>query len=484
MVSIVLSFPAGRYHATTWGRHVNEEAAVEWPPSPWRFLRALTAVWQRSLANRIGAGEMTLLLDALAAPPSFLLPPATVGHTRHFMRQEGSRTSLVFDSFVAFDPDHPAWMMWPEVGLSEQQSAILEMLLHNLSYLGRAESWCNASLGKPRDLTPNAQPVESLTEAVQGREVVPVLVPRSGAGGETEEFLAGIMVETADLRQNGRVVPDWAKWVWYTRPAFGGRIPSRPHKGDDRRSHVARYALHGTVRPRVIDTLRFAESARRALLWWHQQPSQVFAGKDEEGNPLKNHGHAFYLPTDEDGDGVIDHLTVWAPMGFSASERDALGKFRILRRSNLPDVQMVLIGIGDPGEFAIPLFGKARRWRSVTPFVCNRHVKWRGDTMGGAVPKRMVDSPFEQVQREARLRGMKEIVQAPSIPGIPRGNTREIPWREFVWSRFGDQVPGPVTGFELEFTEEVEGPVVLGYGCHFGLGLFLPVAEPAGRMDE
>ncbi len=40
MIVLELRFPAGRFHATPWGRHVNE-GAVEWPPSPWRLMRAL-----------------------------------------------------------------------------------------------------------------------------------------------------------------------------------------------------------------------------------------------------------------------------------------------------------------------------------------------------------------------------------------------------------------------------------------------------------
>ena len=28
--------------------------------------------------------------------------------------------------------------------------------------------------------------------------------------------------------------------------------------------------------------------------------------------------------------------------------------------------------------------------------------------------------------------------------------------------------------FMIEFPEPVSGPVALGYGCHFGLGLFVP----------
>ncbi|HFQ89125.1 MAG TPA: type I-U CRISPR-associated protein Cas5/Cas6, partial [Desulfobulbus sp.] len=48
MLAIGFRFIAGRYHATPWGRHVNE-AAVEWPPSPWRIVRALAATWHRKL---------------------------------------------------------------------------------------------------------------------------------------------------------------------------------------------------------------------------------------------------------------------------------------------------------------------------------------------------------------------------------------------------------------------------------------------------
>ena len=46
MIALRLRFPAGRYHATPWGRHVNE-AALAWPPEPLRMLRALIACHHR-----------------------------------------------------------------------------------------------------------------------------------------------------------------------------------------------------------------------------------------------------------------------------------------------------------------------------------------------------------------------------------------------------------------------------------------------------
>ncbi len=76
MIGISVSFPSGRFHATPWGRHVNE-GAPEWPPSPWRFLRALVATWKRKLDDQLSQADVELLLRALIAPPQLLLPPAT-----------------------------------------------------------------------------------------------------------------------------------------------------------------------------------------------------------------------------------------------------------------------------------------------------------------------------------------------------------------------------------------------------------------------
>ena len=82
MIVLSLQFPAGRFHGTPWGRHVNE-GAVEWPPSPWRLLRALLATWHAK-ASEIREDTVRRLLDRLAeAPPAFTLPRSSLGHTRH-----------------------------------------------------------------------------------------------------------------------------------------------------------------------------------------------------------------------------------------------------------------------------------------------------------------------------------------------------------------------------------------------------------------
>src|SRR3954452_14959068 len=82
-VTIKLTFPAGRYHATPWGRHVNE-GVPEWPPSPWRLLRALIAVWRRTCPD-LPEAQVRRMLESLLRPPYFRLPASRVAHTRHAM---------------------------------------------------------------------------------------------------------------------------------------------------------------------------------------------------------------------------------------------------------------------------------------------------------------------------------------------------------------------------------------------------------------
>ena len=86
MIAFAFSFPAGRYHATPWGRHANE-ADVAWPPEPVRILRALIATWWRKADHkRFPKIMLDDLVDALAAElPVFHLPEAVHTHVRAWM---------------------------------------------------------------------------------------------------------------------------------------------------------------------------------------------------------------------------------------------------------------------------------------------------------------------------------------------------------------------------------------------------------------
>jgi len=79
MLALSFTFPAGRYHATPWDRHVNE-GAVAWPPEPWRILRGLIATWHHKVKHSGKHSGSTLLdlTESLAQElPEYGLPAAS-----------------------------------------------------------------------------------------------------------------------------------------------------------------------------------------------------------------------------------------------------------------------------------------------------------------------------------------------------------------------------------------------------------------------
>jgi CRISPR-associated protein Csb2 len=56
MIALQIDFVAGRFHANPRDRATNE-GETEWPPSPWRLLRAIVAGWHRSGVGDSSATE-------------------------------------------------------------------------------------------------------------------------------------------------------------------------------------------------------------------------------------------------------------------------------------------------------------------------------------------------------------------------------------------------------------------------------------------
>lgn len=261
------------------------------------------------------------------------------------------------------------------------------------------------------------------------------------------------------------------------------------HKYEISRLTIARFALSSSVLPMVTsampfaETFRFAASSNRA----GNSFSKAFIGKERDAEtgkwrPLKNHEHAHFLATDEDGDGRLDYLTVYAPCGFNADDLRALEQIRAVKRpKNLPSIKVVLVGLGSKENFAdIPVFRKSKIWRSQTPFSLPRFPN-----RGGGKPPRPRDLPEAQLIKELENRGLPAPVNVKLIKGYFENRAAiaeietQVPrfrWLEFHATRLRKEMSGKgLCGFEIEFAEEISGAISLGFGSHFGLGLFLPV---------
>lgn len=469
MITISLKFLAGRFHATPWGHHVNE-GVVEWPPSPWRLLRSLVAVFHRARPANVTEVLLERIVTALSRElPVFALPPATTAHTRHYDQDNGG--VKFFDTFVALAQNTQVVCCWRETELASDENDALSALLTALNTLGRAESWCEAALlpDLPQ-IKFNSEPYQP-GQSLNQKETMKLLLP-DPTRSEIYEILT---TETAAMRKAKLLEPDGTRWVTYLRDADAFAIkPKRYTTSRERPAHIARLALDSTVLPLVQDSLPFAEQVRRALIRNRVDTShsEAIVGKTIDGIPLDGHLHAHYLATDEDGDGRLDHVTLYAPCGFDRHDQAAIGALRtIFRRGNQPEVRLVLTGLREMHQRRdAPLFTPSQRWQSVTPFSLPRFAN-----RGGGKPPRPRDLPEAQLVRELNLRGLPEPVSIKRIEGYQSGNRPLVRWLEFHTRRFNGTEGYGLAGFELEFAEPISGPLALGFGCHFGLGLFLPV---------
>jgi len=256
----------------------------------------------------------------------------------------------------------------------------------------------------------------------------------------------------------------------------------------------ASFEISSLIGPSVVLALPFAEQVRRALIRNRVDTShsEAITGKQKDGTPLDGHEHAHYFATDEDHDGRIDHIAIYASRGFDEADLEAIGSLRtIFRSGNRPEVKLVLTGLGGlelfsseagwdscaPRQAGLSIFAEARRWRSVTPFSLPRFPN-----RGGGKPPRPRDLPEGQLIRELKHRGLPEPVSIKRIDGYQVEGRPLVRWLEFHTTRYNGTKGNGLAGFEIEFAEPVRGPIALGFACHFGLGLFLPVPSNA-RLD-
>lgn len=539
MFALVFRFPAGRYHATPWGRNVNE-ADIAWPPEPWRILRALIATWWRKgNRGRWSEEDLAALIDALAVqPPIYKLPDGAVHtHTRHYMPAP-VKTTLVFDAFARLPADSEMIAAWPEATLPKPIFTLAADLASGVGYLGRAESWteCTAltewdvgvanclpeeadkAKGEPVRLIALRTPSDYAAERArllatfeesqrqsaiaEGKKVpTPKALEsaRKKAFGRTlpERLVDALTLDTSDYQGFGWSRPPASRELIYLRQPLTptARLPRRRASITDEptRFTVARFVLAGRPRPRIEDTVKIAEIMRLAAMakfGWQvvddkRRPNApaAISGYGADGKPLRddNHAHAFWLPEDSDGDGEIDHVIVYAAAGLDNECRQKLDQITRLwlnkrgRDDNEEEStdrgrkewRLALDGFGRPDDFAVAssLLGCSTRWLSVTPYLMPWHAK-KG--FGWA----------DQIARELAKRNMPKPCEPPTDQGlliIKGRHRRPIHFHRFR-SRRGLRQPDMLGRFiELRFKEPIPGPLALGFGCHFGLGMFRAV---------
>ena len=186
MPTLLMRFPARRYHATPWAHHVNE-GVVEWPPSPWRLLRALVSVGYTTMHwTKIPDAARGLFERLASVLPTYRAPRAVATHSRHYMpigelRGDGiENTTLVLDTWARIDEG--ALAIEYAVDLGADEHSLLAGLVRNLGYLGRSESWVDARLLEPGEPSPaglEVVPCEATVRPGPQWEQISLMAPES-----------------------------------------------------------------------------------------------------------------------------------------------------------------------------------------------------------------------------------------------------------------------------------------------------------------
>ncbi len=530
--AIEFRFLAGRYHATPWDRQVNE-GEVEWPPAPWRILRALIATWHRKVSPS-GAGEEVLasLIESLAADlPRYSLPRATRAHSRHYMPLgKPEEIRLIFDAWAAVEREATLVVAWLDVTLRARERELLSELVRNMGYLGRAEGWVEGGLleGDLDDRAWDCVPAlvgDELSGAAS--ETVRLPVPMGaegyarwrdnrihmeglGAGklkARERRLLAtlpaalvdALRVDTDDLRGLGWSVPPGCRFETYKsrNPASRFRSRAGATAGSSSSSGppptILRFALGGRPLPGVEDSVRIAEVMRKALVSRTDQEGTRSEGSHrlDKGQSsalkgalelLSGHDlpdgvvHAAFLPEDTSGDGKLDSIMVHLPGGFPDAALRGAARIREIWREPENRWPTVLESFGTRGDFGShPYFADARVWESVTPYL---HPWFRKRGFGVE----------EQIVKECGLRGWPPPLALVRLDGISVGGRSR---RAVHFHRFRDK-PGlrqpdrRGSLWRITFPSEVAGPVTLGFGRFYGLGLFraVPGRQDTGPADD
>ncbi len=498
-------FPLGRFHATPWRVNPFDDAHGEWPPSPWRLVRAVVARWYQSAREDQRTPDFQQLDDLINALCTsayrFHLPnyarrgsplrqyfPAEFGWNPKAKKKAAVRaygTSLAQDNYwcVPAGDGGAVWWFIDGEHWTDALAAVLDRCLERITYFGRAETFTRIRRASEQAPQPNCELRDH-----RAPDSVPILAPLPDAARSDVERV------TDDPFAAGRSVPPGACSMYALRPARPLALETPHAPLVLREPRLIQFAIAWSVPPEPHAVVRLTARFRRAVLrellriktgglreTWDSADDSVrdavadMVGKDARGMPLTGHRHAEFLAWCENGRPT--RLVVWRSVRpFDEHEQGAIGlaaayEFSWAAAGPDADAWKVRLVPLDAAVQPPPGFdgSSARCWESVTPYVPTRHYLRDGKP-------RARESLLAQIRRELMARGVAgaEQVEAQQIADASWVTVHVPPQQRQKSAFLGDRRGYSI---RLVFGEPVEGPMRLGHSSSLGLGLFRPVLE-------
>ena len=402
------------------------------------------------------------------------------------------------------------WFIWPAAEPSDQQRDALDGLLSRVARIGHSSTFV-ACRGADEAPSPTWAPARD-------RGGARLRVPRAGLIDRLEAAFA------SHRGEEPRTLP--AGMVYYQQPRPPAPDPRAPLLGGD--WYVL--GIFGRRLPSATQALAIARAARSSLLAHGDQPSpEILSGHQHPGGggptPPLDRPHLAVVPLLNAGnpysDGAVSGIALVLPADCPGHDKEAVE--RAVRSWSAAGFELLLPAFagGQPVRLTLQDLGAdraagrqgwldtaltarrktttrgywcrpARRWLTVTPIALDRFpgnlrsrdpaARDRAEAEAAASVARacvfagLADSPG-QVRVNIRL-------DAP-LTGVPAspGGRRSRGQRQFPGYQTGSGTPRACVHAELEFTEPVRGPVLVGAGRYFGYGLCLP-RQAEGRRPS
>jgi len=502
------TFPLGRFHATPWRAFPFDDPHGEWPPSPWRLLRAILArsfQLSRELPMErepeLGQLREKMALAFCASSISWHLPTQSWRgpgiqqyHPSEFKKippeankpgEKTYNTTKIKDNFWLTPKDNPS-LFWIFDGVPDlwtrELLKHLDSCLDRMTYFGRAESITSIARVQNSDIVANCVLRESRTASA-----VPVLCPTVDA------TLAQVACMTNEAGVADATTPPGAVWKYAERPTVKKYNTQKISAKTLSPTSMLQFAIGGRVFPPLKVWLRITERFRGAVLRniaqqrtgnpkakFSDLPNDVrseyslLTGKDANGERLSGHRHtAFFLIPDNMGN--PSRLICYRKEPFTSEEQVAMLTASAASLAwDYADNSWRLRLIPLPTETPLPpdknVFGESRVWETLVPYVPPLHVYRKNGKpkIGSEVEKQILDHLFK--------RGLPS-----AEPIILQSPNESVQWMKV--HRPKRNRSGPTNDdkrayqVRLTFSNAIQGPLFLGHSSHFGLGLFAPADE-------
>lgn len=481
MLAFEVHYLSGRAYACDF----QNRRRAEWPPHPSRFFSAMVAAFYES-----GLGDeerRALKWLEQQGPPQIHASDGRerIGVTSYVPANDSEwkyekklKANVPIDGnsfipsgrkrqpryFPSFRPESPlVYFIWPLIEPNQrvelqQHAPALNRVAERVTYLGNS-----ASLVQVR-LCESAPP--------------PTLVPDEVGDIALRVAGPGRLKDLSESHERNQR-PSGGLWATYIRTDSASPKTALEESIFDDFFVFRLRSQTGTGLP-VEATLKLTDAVRRTLL------DQKFAG-DNPTDLLTGHGrhpHCAYIALPFVGsqyaDGHIIGFAVVLPKGLGIDDRRAV--LRVLAKFK-EDPQLVIPDVGGwTAEYVAdepPLktlnsqtwIKPSRVWHSATPMLFDYFPK---KNKPGRAAREIITSSCQNIGLPPPAEA--EISPYASLTGVE-------PAGKFLTRRRPEDAPRYATHITLVFDHKVGGPILLGAGRYFGLGLMRPVDEDYERGE-